>query len=252
MPFTNLSTRNPNGVNNCAPWQTMANAGHNDPTWSHQYSNDFDTYAPGDWGVTVIGTGTQALIPYDGGAILLSNSAGIADASYLQPAVASFQLLATKEVFFKFNGVLSDVLNGVFFAGLIAKSATPLAAADGLYILKPTGAAALQLVSVIGGVTTVVAFPAASIPVAGIAFEVGIHVDFQGNVEAFFNPTTGFNPITPANAAAGQARGRVASAAFPSAPALTQVLLAPSFGLLNSTAAVRTLTVDYVVAARNR
>lgn len=245
MAFDNQTTRLPNGVTNAAPWQTMGAAGIPDPSWAHVFHNDFDTYAAGDWTVSLVGTGTAALAAVDGGQLLLTTTAGIADADYLQPVVASFKLLAATDTYFKFSGVLSDVMNCVFYAGLIAKSATPLAAADGVYIAKPTGAAALELRCVIGGVTTTVPFPATAIPVAATPFEIGFHIDYQGNVEVFFNPTTGMS----FPAAAGSARGRVASV---TGLALTQVLLCPSFGILNSTAAARTLGVDYVTAVRER
>lgn len=241
-----LTTRSPSGATNAAAHQTMGNSGMEDPTWAHQDMNDFDTYAAGDWTVTAVGTGAVTQTSVDGGAILLSTSAGIADALYLQRPVAGFKLTAGKEAFFKFRGILSDATASVFHCGLIATSATPLAAADGVYIVKATGQTGLALVSKIGGVATSVAFPASLVLANATAFELGIHVDAQGNVEAFFNPTTGLNPIA---AQAGAARGYVARLA---APSLTQVLLNPSFGLLNAAAAIKTLTVDYFVAAVNR
>ena len=64
------TTRMPNGATNAAPWQTMAAAGLLDPTWAHLYSNDFDTYAAGDWTATVVGSGTQALQAADGGSLV--------------------------------------------------------------------------------------------------------------------------------------------------------------------------------------
>lgn len=247
MPaFDSLTSRSPNGFTNAAPWQTMGASGVPDPSWAHQYHNDFDTYNAGDFTATVVGTGTEALAAADGGALLLTNSAGIADAIYMQLVQASFKLIPGKATFFKFAGTLSDVVNDVFYAGLIAKSATPLTANDGLFIQKPTGAATLQLVSKVGGVATTVNLPAAEAPVANVPFEVGISVDVQGNVAAYFNPTTGSNPIS---AAAGVARGRVASLLV---PGVTQALLSPSFGLLNSTAAARSLQADYITAIRER
>jgi hypothetical protein len=248
--FDSTTTRFRSGLTNAAPWQALAASGCEDPSWTHQYHNDFDTFYATDWTATVTGAGTQALTPADGGALLLSNTSGIADATYMQLKNASFQLLAGKAVFFKFNGTLSDVINDVFYCGLLNTSTTPLTATDGIYIKKATGQAGLTLNTVIGGVTTTVPFQTPEVLVAGTAFEVDFMVDYLGNVAAFFNPTTGDStPITAANAAAGQARGRVAAIY---APSLTQVLLNPSFGLLNSTAAARTLQVDYVTVLRNR
>jgi hypothetical protein len=167
----------------------------------------------------------------------------------VQVTTASFKNTPGKGMFFKFKGTLSDVTNCAFHAGLIITSATPQAATDGIYIFKPSGAALMQLISKIGGVTTTASFPASQIPVNGVAFEVGIMIDANGNIGAFFNPTTGSNPISASAAATGQARGRVASIL---APSITAQLLTPSFGILNSTAAARTLTADFVVASRER
>lgn len=252
-----LTTNNPNGVTNAAPYQTMAQAGILDPTWAHVYHNDFDTYTAGDWTVTKVGTGTAALAAVDGGQLLLTTTTGAADAVYNQLTAASFKAVAGKDIFFKFSGILSEIANSVLYAGLINTSATPLAPTDGIWISKPTGSGALQLNLTIGSATQVIAFPAAAAIVAATAFEVGFHVDYLGNVEAFFNPTTGadWQQLDPTSSSPGAmtARGRVTWTPNASITnGLTQVLLNPSFGILNSTGVARTLGVDYVTAVRNR
>lgn len=252
-----LTTRHPNGVTNAAYGQTMGNAGIPDPSWAHVYHNDFDTYLASDWTVTKTGATTVALTPADGGQILISNTAGAADATYNQLVAAGFKAVAGKDIFFKIKGQLSDVINDVFYAGLISTTATPLTLGDGIYVSKPTGAAALQLNCVVGGVATVVAFPATALLVAATDFELGIHVDYLGNVEAFLNPSTGADWQqlgTQSNAAGAMTvRGRIAAVANSLITGgLTQAILNPSFGLLNSSAATRTMLVDYVTVVRNR
>lgn len=250
--YDSNTTRMPNGVTNAAPWQTMAASGIPDPSWAHVYHNDFDTYAAGDWTVTSVGAGTQALTDFDGGALLVSNTGGAADANYMQLKNAGFKLVGGKAAFFKFAGQLSDILNDTFFCGLAQKGATTLASiTDGIFISKDTaGTGALKLNSKIGNVNTSVLFPASAALVAATNFELGIMVDYLGNVAAFFNPTTGANPISAAAVAAGTSvRGRVATLA---APSLTAVLLTPSFGLLNASAATRTLTLDFLTVVRER
>jgi hypothetical protein len=248
--FNSMTTRMPNGVTNAASWQTMGQSGVPDPTWGHVYSNDFDTFSAGDWTISNTGvTPTNALSAVDGGALLTTTTAGIADASYLQLATASFKLIPGKAAFFKWAGQISDIANSVFHAGLIMTSSTPLTANDGVYLVKATAQGGLVLRSVVGGVTTSVALPITSAIIAATYFEIGIEVDYLGNVAAYFNPTTGSNPISASAAAAGQSRGRVAMLAT---PGVTQALLAPSFGLLNSTAAARTMTTDFITAVRER
>ena len=253
--FNSQTTRIPDGVTNAAPWQTFANVGVLDPSWAHVYHNDFDTYLPSDWTITLTGTGTSALaVGAIGGALLATTTAGAADANYYQLVQASFQLTPRETLHFKYFGILSDVTNDVFYAGMLSKSATPLTATDGIYILKATGQAGLTLNSVIGGVTTSTPIPGTL--VAGVAFELGLEVDYLGNLAAFFNPGTG-GPFTAPTLNSHPGRQAVifglnaVTGQSPSA-ALTQVALSPSFGLLNSTAAARTLTTDYVTVASSR
>lgn len=246
MAFNSLTTRMPQGLTNADSNETYGQAGVPDPTWAFQDFNDFGNYVTTDFATTVVGSGTVASTDFEGGAILLTTTAGIADAVYMQRRNAFFKLVLGKDTFFKFSGQLSDVTNCAFYCGLIATSSAPLSANDGLYLYKAAGAATMSLVSVVGGVQTTVALPAIETLVAATTFEIGFHVDYLGNVEAFFNPGTGLQVQNPQT---GSSRGRVAALY---APGLSQVLLTPSFGLLNSTAAARTLTADYYAAARNR
>lgn len=247
MAFNSLTTRMPNGLTNAEAGETFGAAGTPDPTWSFQYANDFDNYVTTDFTTTVVGTGTVAGTDFEGGAILLTNTTGATDAIYMQRRNAQFKLVGGKDAFFKFSGQLSAVTNLAFYCGLIATSSTPLSANDGLFLHKASGAATLVLRHVIGGVVTDTALPAIETLVAGALFELGFHVDPAGNVEVFFNPGTGTAVLNPATAA----RGRVAVLNAP-AGGLTQVLLCPSFGILNSTGVANTLTADFIVAARNR
>lgn len=245
--FSSLTTQFPGGINNCATWQTMSEAGSPDPSFSQLWHDDFNNYNAGNFTLTLVGTGTQALTAAQGphGILLGTTSAGAADANYMQLPVASFQLTPGKHAFFKTELALSDATLCDAYAGLIATSATPLAAADGLFFFKASGAATWVLRTIIGGVTVDYPLPAGCVAANAVFLEVGFHVDQQGNVEAFFNPTTGVN--LPA---VGGIRGRVAS--IPNSQALTQVLLAPSFGIRNGAAAIKTMAVDYLTVSVER
>jgi hypothetical protein len=251
-----LTTRLPNGVTNASSYQTMAAAGIPDPSWAHVYHNDFDTYAAGDWTVTKVGTGTVALAAVDGGQLLSTTTAGATDAIYNQLTTAGFKLLPGRDTWLKFAGILADVSTEVFYCGLVNTTTTPLAPTDGIYISKAAGVATLTLNIVIGSVTTTVAFPAAAVLTAGVAFELGLHVDYLGNVEAFWNPSTGADwgqvgPLTSGTATIG-ARGHAVYVPNANTGGITQVLLNPSFGILNASAAAHTLGTDYITVVRNR
>jgi hypothetical protein len=243
--YDSLTTRMPKGLTNADSRQTMGAAGTPDPTWAQMYCEDFNTFTTGDFTNTTVGTGTATLVPWDGGAIAVATSAGIADSVYLQLVSASYQNTPGKAMFFKFKGQLSEVINCVFHAGLMATDTTPQDDLNGIYIRKPTGSAALQLVIAVGGVTAVYPFPASLLLTAATNFEVGFMVDYLGNVAGFYNPGTGAKQQNTPNIP----DGRVVSAV---APPLPSVLLAPSLGLLNSAAAIHTLTADFIVASRER
>lgn len=247
MSFYSPSTRMPMGVTNAHPVQTMGAYGAPDPTWAHQYVNDFDTYLASDWTVTVTNSTTRALTAGVGGRFLVTNTTGAADLTYMQLVAAGFAINPCKDVFFKFKGQIDSAANTVFHCGLIIPSTTPVSANDGLFILKQTGAGTLILRSRIGGVSTDVAFPASAVITDATDFEVGFHVTASGDVEAFFNPTTGSPNQVPVSGVT--LPGRLLTMI---APGLTTAVLAPSFGLLNSTGAAHTLNVDFIVAAQSR
>lgn len=267
MPqFNSLTTRIPNGVTNAAQWQTMGAAGTTDPTWAHRYWNDFDTYSASDWTIALTGTGTVAKTDFDGGAILVSNTAGATDSQYIQLTNAGFKIHPAKATFFKFAGQMSDILNSVFYCGLVQKGATTIASiTDGIFISKATSSTGALTLNVRQSSTAyTVAFPAVEAIVAATNFELGFSVDVYGNVAAYFNPTTGSNPISASAAASSnQSRGYVCALytnggpgpipASQSVPIVQPTaLLTPAFGLLNASAATRTLTVDYLVASCER
>jgi len=247
MPFNTLTTRMPQGVTNAEATETLGAAGFPDPTWAFVYANDFDNYVSTDFTTTLVGTGTVAGTDYDGGAILLTTTTGSADAVHLQRRNAQFKVNGTRDTFLKFAGELSDATGSAFYAGFFPLTTTPLAATNALFLYKAAGAATLVLRSVVGGVTVDTPLPTNELLVNATRFELGFHVDPQGNVEVFFNPGSG---LAVQNPAAGDSRGRVA-AYYPTST-LASVLMAPGFGIVNSTGAARTLTADFLVAARHR
>ena len=252
-----LATRMPNGLTNTAPWQTMGNAGTTDPVWSHRYWTDFDTFNSADWTINKVGTGTTALTAFNGGALLVSNTAGATDAIEMQLTTAGFKIQGTagKACFFKFAGQMSDIANSGFYAGLVQAGATTIASiTDGVFISKDTTTTgALTLHVRIASADVNVTLPSPNTLVAATYFELGIEVDVNGNIKAYFNPTTGSNPIFAAQAASsgGAARGAVAMIPFASGQ-LPTALLTPAFGYINASAATRTLTVDYIVVSNER
>lgn len=244
MSLNTNSTAIP-GVTNSFPWQAMAEAGIPDPSFSQLYHEEFNVYRPGDFTVTNLSTGTQALSPEVGGVLRLLTAATGADSTYVQLPVAGFQLLAGAHHWFKARLNLSAGLAMDVYAGLIATGTTPIAApVNGLFFFKAAGALTWVLRSVVAGVTIDLALPAFSVVADGVWSEVSFHVGSAGEVEAFFNPTTGgFTPVP-----VGGSRGRVA--VTPPTTVVTQAVLSPSFGVRNSAAAqANALKIDYLTVS---
>lgn len=249
MPqFDSPTTRMPLGLTNAAPWQTFGAAGIPDPSFAQVYHTDFDTFVSAMWTVSKVGTGTQALDDADGGALLVSNTSGATDATYLQLVNATFKATPGKLLLFKFAGTLSDIANDTAYFGLVQKGATTKASiTDGIFISKDTSTTgALTLNVVVGSAAVTAALPATAVLTAATPFELGIVVDLLGNVGAYFNPGTGRRRISEAAAA------NKGPQAILYAPTLPTALLTPAFGLLNASAATRTLSVDYITVARER
>ena len=251
MSFNSTTTRLPGGATNAAPWQTMGNSGVPDPSWAHIYHDDFDKYTATDWTITLTGAGTNALAASsDGGQLQSVTTTAINDAVLTQPKYPTFQIYGAaiqKSSYFKWSGTISDALNSTLFFGWIGAT-TPLTPTDGIYISSPSGGAGLNLVLVKASVVTTIPFPASCVIVNGVNFEVGIEVDYLGNVAGYFNPTTGNNgTLSQFNTIGG--RGRVVSVL---APTLTTAFFAPTFGVKTATAAAKTLTTDFVTAVKER
>jgi hypothetical protein len=223
----------------------MGNAGVLDPSWANVFHDDFNELLLGKYALTVVGTNSAALTPFDCGAVLRSNAAVASNSTHWKLASPSFKLQAGKQAFYKFAGQLSDVVNCNFYVGLGSTGTTLAAITDGILLQKAAGAAMLQLITRVGGVQVVYPLPATAVLLAGTSFELGISVVESGEVAVFLNPSTGGSLAL----AAGQVRGPVLTIA---APALPTALLAPTIGFTNSTAVARTLAVDYHTAVRER
>lgn len=256
MSFSSLTTAMPNGLTNASGVQTMAEAGTPDPTWSQMFFDDFLQFLAAQYSLVGVGTPVVAQAAGKGGLINLLTTAAAADATNIQLPTAAYQATPGKHLFFK--ALLTPVSTAAadVYCGLFPVGANPLAATDFIAIVVLTGTRLPILRLRSASVNTDVAFPAACVIADGTAVELGFHVDQQGNVEAFWNPTTG--ATTPVNSTANppvNAKGRVA--AFQNATsgpqiALTQTLLSPTMGLRTTGAAARNLNLDFLVCSSER
>lgn len=227
-------TRFPPGVTNAAPNSNLAFFGMPDPSSWHVYFNDFNTYLASEWVVTETQAGaTQALTAGDGGLLLLTNSAADDDLNALQSNVGSFLMEAGKPAVFKARFKVNDATQCDFVVGLQIIDATPLAVSDGIWFQKDDGDALLDVYmgkSAGAGTTSALAIAT----VADDTFlTVGWYYDGKQTLTYFVN-----------DVAIGTL---VASSTY-----LPDANLALSFAQANGEAVAKTMTLDYILAAKKR
>ena len=148
-------TRFNNGVTNVAKSTTLGDFVSMDPTKVHQYMEDFDHYAAGDWTVTETQVGaTQALANADGGVIALTNSAADDDLNAIQKVGESFLFQSGKKMWFKSRFKVSDATQSDVVVGLQITDTTPLAVSDGVFFIKLDGSTTMNLLVEKNGTAT--------------------------------------------------------------------------------------------------
>lgn len=227
------ATRFPGGLNTSTPTQAMRAIGMLDPSAYHYYFTDFNVYAAGDWTVTKIGTGTQALTAGDGGLLLNTNSAGATDSISNQLTVASFAPVAGKRAFFKTRFKLSDVTASQFIIGLVNATTTPLTNTDGIFFQKPAATALVDVYVELDATTGRKTSAGVITLVADTFIELAWAYNGHDSVSFFANDVL----ITKLDA---------------SATYLPNANLAVTFLYANTTAVANTMTLDYIFAARER
>lgn len=231
-----VPTRFPNGVTNVSETDIFAWLKMSDPTKYHTYFNDFDAYAAGDWVVTETQAGaTQALTAGDGGLLLLTNSAADDDVNSLQSAVANFTLTAGKKTFFKCRFKVSDATQSDVMVGLVVVDTSPFASAptDGIYFRKDDGDANIDF-SVRKDASTG----------ANNVNTVGTLAD-----DTFVELAWYYDGVSLAYYAVD---GVIKGSLDATSTYLPDTTLAVTMSLQNGEAAAKTMTIDYVYAAKER
>jgi len=258
MPATlSQTTRMPHGLTNAAPKQTMGNAHVPDPTFAALISLDY--LNAGDLtALALAGGGTLAQVASSLGGAGLLTSGAVAATPQSASTPAAFQTNG-KRMFMKWSGQVDSLL-GTLQIGFFA---TPVANAQGVFITSDTSGNLTLNVRNGTGLQTF-PFPAACPLAAATQVELGIEIDTQGNCFAFWNPTTGDQPdrgtigaITNGITNNGAPDGAVVGAYYQLNGVLQGLtlptgLLQAGYAVIPSTAAARTLTTDFFVAAQHR
>ena len=124
-----------------------------DPIKFHQQTLDFDKYTAGDWVITTTeagtGSATEALTSADGGVLLLTNAAADNDFDSLQwgAPYESYLYESGKDFFFKCRVKVNGATQSDMIVGLHITDTSPVAAiTDGIYFLKSDGSTTVSLV----------------------------------------------------------------------------------------------------------
>lgn len=243
MPFADIQvTRLPNGINNVDVAAIFNSLKTPDPSIYHEYFEDFDYYTAGNWTVTETQAGAnQVLVNGDGGLMALQNSAANNDVNQIQKVGESFLMenfvagvTPGKKFFMRARFSVDDATNAALAIGLQVTNAdgTLAAVTDGIYWSK--AAASTQLVmnvrkNAAAGANT------ANVGVLANATFYTVDCFFDGIDRLWY----GFN---------GAIIGSMdASTAF-----MPDTTISPIMVVKNGTAAARTMTIDYLLAMRER
>lgn len=241
MPASNRNpypvTRFPGGVSTVAVGKPLASFGMPDPTQWHVFFDDFDRFVAADWTITTTeagaGSATEALTDVDGGALLVTNDAADNDADFFQKVGESFLMAAGKRAFFRARFKVSDATQSDFVIGLQVTDTTPLDATDGIYFQKDDGDTDLDVYCRKDATTGSTSATAIHTVVADTFFTVAWYYDGKDKVYYFVNDVL---------------KGSLdASSTY-----LPDTELTVSFGIQNGEAAAKTMTVDYIFAAKER
>lgn len=226
--------RFPNGVTNTALATTLGAFGAMDLTKYHIYWNDFDTYTAADWTVTTTEAGTgsaaTALTDADGGVLLITNDDADDDRRFFQKVGESFLFVAGKQLWFKSRFKVSNATQSDIIMGLQITDTTPLAVTDGVYFYKADDAATCDfIVTKNSTATTASAFTTLT---SDTYVALGFHYNGVDAIKYYVDDVhIGTSAVTNL---------------------VDDEEMTISFGIQNGSAAVRTMSLDYIFVAKER
>jgi hypothetical protein len=237
-------TRWPNGFTNAVEGSMLGDLKTPRRTTYFEYFEDFAVFEPTEFVVTETQAGaTQALAPGAGGLLLLTNTALAPDIVSLQFAGGTgavrplFLWEATKDLIFAARLSVDDALLATFAVGLAIADTSPIASLPANAMLVTKAAATnLPVGHVVSGGVDKAAPQVSSVGVVSAAmFEIGIQYCAANGIWNYF-----FN---------GTSLGTTRFAAPVTGPA---ALMAPTFAIGNGSAAARSMTIDWLYAAKER
>lgn len=229
-----MTTRFPNGITTDAKNTPLGEFILPSPLDAHIYFNDFDTYVASDWTITTTeagaGSATEALTDADGGVLLITNDAADNDADFFNKVGESFLIEAGKKTWFAARFKVSDATQSDWVMGLQITDTTPLDVTDGIFFQKDDGDANID-------------FHVEKNNTATSSTAVATNADDTYIVLAFY-----YNGVDSVQAFADGVL--VANSAVTNLP--DDEALTISFGIQNGEAVAKTMSIDYIFAAKER
>lgn len=221
--------RYPKGVTTAAKTEPMGEFILPDMTKAHVYMEDFDYYTAANWTVTEVGVATQALTDGDGGRLLITNAAADNDSSFNQKVGESFLLETGKKLWFDCLFQASDATQSQIIMGLQITDTTPIDVSDGIFFLKLDGAADILMIVEKDEVGT-------TLSMGDLVDATDIRLSF------FYNGGDSIKAFVD-----GVHIGTLVTTNLPDNEVLTV-----TFGIENGEASAKTMTVDYIMVAKER
>lgn len=232
-----MTTHFTSGVTNVPTTASMGRAKMLDPSRYHVFFDDFDNFTAADWIITRVGTTpTEVVQNEDGGVLKLTISAADDDSDFLQysgntssTTVETFKWEASKDMFFKVRLKVSDATQSDLVAGLQITDTTPLDVTDGFFFIKSDGSTSITFRSEKNDTADTVTVGTCTTSYMILAFyydatDRKFHVYFN-DVEVGTCGTTN---------------------------ACDDEELTVSFGVQNGEAVAKNLSVDYILAGKER
>jgi hypothetical protein len=211
-----------------------------DPTKLSMYFEDFQNSGTATTAVTTnfiittteagAGSASEVITDADGGVLLVTNDAADNDADFFQTVGELFKFVAGKQLWFKARFKVSDATQSDFVMGLQIRDTTPLDVTDGVFFMKDDGDASLDFH--VEKNNTATSASAIATVVADTYFTVGFHYDGAAAVNYYVDDVLLGSSVTTN---------------LPDDEEMTV-----SFGIQNGEAVAKTMSVDYILVAKER
>lgn len=157
-----------------------------DPSVGHVYDEHFDTYVAGDWTITEVGSGSQALANEAGGVLLLTTGATENNGPNYNKKGESWKLAAGKPLWYEIKLKISDATQSDFLVGLSITDTEMLGAVtDDVSFRKIDESASVSFVTEKNSTETTTA--SVHTMVADTYVRLGFFFDGAGTIYAYVN-----------------------------------------------------------------